>query len=235
MKAMIFAAGRGERMRPLTDTTPKPLLEVGGKPLIAWHMERLARAGIDDVVINISWLAEQFPATLGDGSRWDLAIHYSREPEGAYETGGGLLHALPLLGPDPFVLVSGDIWTDFDLRQLPTEPAGPAHLVLVDNPPHHPEGDFALGPDGRVQSSGDGSAPRLTYSGIALCRLELLDNWRTISGLPADAELQPPGFRLAPLLHAAAARDELTGQKHTGQWSDVGTPERLQTLRDELA
>src|SRR5690606_21540159 len=152
MKALIFAAGLGERMRPLTDHTPKPLLSIGGKPLIAWHLEKLAAIGVREVVVNLSWLAEQFPATLGDGERWGLRIRYSHEGATPLETGGGMLHALPLLGDAPFLAVNGDIWTDFDFARLPRAPAGDAHLVLVDNPAHNPDGDFMLAPDGTLRS-----------------------------------------------------------------------------------
>ena len=159
MRALVFAAGLGERMRPLTDTTPKPLLEVGGKPLIAWHLEKLAALGITEVVVNTSWLAPRFPELLGDGSRWGLRLHYSHEGPVPLETGGGMLHALPLLGDAPFIAVNGDIWSDYDFARLPREPRGDAHLVLVDNPEHHPQGDFVLEGDGRLAS--EGSRPRL--------------------------------------------------------------------------
>lgn len=234
---MIFAAGRGERMRPLTDATPKPLLGVGGKPLVAWHLQRLRAAGVREVVINIAHLAEQFPTALGDGSAWDLAIRYSREPPGALETGGGLLHALPLLGGEPFFLLSGDIWCDLDLASLPREPAGAAHLVLVDNPPHHPDGDFELATDGRIlapEAAGAGMTERLTFAGIAVCRPELLAGWERVVGA-AQAVSGLPAFRLAPLLHAAATEGRLHGSHHRGAWSDVGTPERLAALRTRLA
>src|SRR5688572_579684 len=144
MKALVLAAGLGERMRPLTLHTPKPLLEAGGKPLIAWHLEKLAAIGVREVVVNTSWLAARFPRVLGDGSRWGLRLHYSHEGDTPLETGGGMLHALRLLGDAPFLAVNGDIWTDFDFRDLPREPAGEAQLVLVDNPPQHPDGDFVL-------------------------------------------------------------------------------------------
>jgi MurNAc alpha-1-phosphate uridylyltransferase len=153
MKALVFSAGLGERMRPLTETTPKPLLRVAGRPLIEWHLVKLAAIGVREVVVNLSWLAEQFPATLGDGSRFGLRIMYSHEGPTPLETGGGMLHALALLGDgDPFIAVNGDIWTDFDFARLPRSPAGDAHLVLVDNPQHHPAGDFHLRPDGRVHA-----------------------------------------------------------------------------------
>ena len=169
--ALIFAAGRGERMRPLTDHTPKPLLTVRGKPLIVWHLEKLAAAGVNYVVVNTSHLAEQFPAALGDGSRWGLRIRYAYEGEEPLETGGGMLNALPLLGSEPFIAVSGDIWTDADFTTLPREPTGLAHLLLVDNPPHHPEGDFALDAQGLVHDAG---VPRSTFSGIGVYRPQLL-------------------------------------------------------------
>src|SRR5690606_34752498 len=152
MRALVFAAGLGERMRPLTDHTPKPLLEVGGKPLVAWHFERLAAAGVREVVVNTSWLAHRFPEILGDGGRWGLNIRYAFEGGTPLETGGGMLHALPMLGDAPFIAVSGDIWCDYDFARLPREPEGDAHLVLVDNPDHHPEGDFILDAAGRVHA-----------------------------------------------------------------------------------
>ena len=165
MKALIFAAGLGERMRPLTDRTPKPLLDVGGKRLIEWHLEKLAALGVRDVVVNTSWLAAQFPATLGDGARWNLRIAYSYEGDVPLETGGGMLNALPLLGEAPFLLVNGDVWTDVDFARLPREPRGLAHLVMVDRPPQATHGDFALDADGCVRADGD---HRLTYSGIGV-------------------------------------------------------------------
>lgn len=227
MKALVFAAGKGERMRPLTETTPKPLLPVRGKPLIEWHLEKLAAAGVDEVVINTSWLADQFPLALGRGERWGLRLHFSHEGEEPLETGGGMLHALPKLGDAPFVAVNGDIWCDYDFSQLPREPTGLAHLVLVDNPPHNPEGDFALLGDGQVLAAGE---QRLTFSGIGLYRPALFNNWRTSIGAAAGAELQPPRFRLAPLLRAAMRAGEVTGEHHGGLWTDVGTPERLAAL-----
>lgn len=227
MKALIFAAGKGERMRPLTDTTPKPLLPVRGKPLIEWHLEKLAAAGVDEVVINTSWLAGQFPLALGQGERWGLRLHFSHEGDEPLETGGGMLHALPRLGDAPFVAVNGDIWCDYDFSRLPSEPRGLAHLVLVDNPPHNPEGDFALLGDGRVLAAGE---QRLTFSGIGLYRPALFNNWRTSIGAAAGAELTPPRFRLAPLLRAAMRAGEVTGEHHAGLWTDVGTPGRLAAL-----
>jgi len=225
--ALILAAGRGERMRPLTDRTPKPLLHVGGKPLIAWTLGKLAAAGYEQVVINTSHLAAQFPATLGDGSRWGLAIHYADEGPVALETGGGMLHALPLLGQDGFLAINGDIWCDADLASLPPQPAGLAHLLLVDNPPQHPGGDFVLTADGSVCDEG---TPRLTFSGIGVYRPSLLDGWRELAGLPVDPAT-PPRFKLVPLLLAAMRRGEVTGAMHHGSWQDIGTPARLEALR----
>ncbi|MFZ7095672.1 N-acetylmuramate alpha-1-phosphate uridylyltransferase MurU [Luteimonas dalianensis] len=231
MKALIFAAGLGERMRPLTDTTPKPLLEAGGKPLIAWHLERLATAGITEVVVNISWLAAQFPATLGDGSRWGLSIHYSHEGKVPLETGGGMWHARNVLGNDPFIAVNGDIWTDYDFSRLPRQPPGDAHLVLVDNPAHNPGGDFALDGDGGVLNDG---AQTLTFAGIGMYRASLFDDWQRVIGDAPGAGETPPRFRLAPLLRAAIAEGQVTGEYHRGRWTDVGTPGRLATLDAEL-
>jgi MurNAc alpha-1-phosphate uridylyltransferase len=234
MKALIFAAGRGERMRPLTEATPKPLLDAGGRRLIEWHLEKLAALGVDEVVINTSWLAEQFPTTLGDGSRWGLRIVYSFEGATPLETGGGMLAALPLLGEAPFVLVNGDVWTDFDLARLPREPEGVAHLVMVERAPHVPRGDFALDARGRLHVDG---ADRLTYAGIGVYRAALLRDWRARLD-PAeradDARARPPRFRLAPLLRAAMREAAVGGELHRGGWTDVGTPERLAQLRATL-
>jgi len=230
MKALVLAAGLGERMRPLTDTTPKPLLQVGGKPLIAWHLEKLAALGIREVVINTSWLAPQFPATLGDGARWNLRLHYAYEGDVPLETGGGMWNALPLLGDAPFVAVNGDIWTDYDFGLLPTEPAGDAHLVLVDNPSQHPGGDFALHA-GVVESNGPA---KLTFAGIGVYRRGLFDDWRGIIGDAPGANATPPRFKLAPLLRAAMAQDRVSGEHHRGAWTDVGTPARLAQLESEL-
>lgn len=231
MKALIFAAGRGERMRPLTAVTPKPLLEVAGKPLIVRHLEKLAALGVSEVVINIAHLADRFPAALGDGQRWGLRIGYSHEGDEPLETGGGMLHALPHLGDAPFLVVNGDIWTDFDFRDLATAPTGLAHLLMVDNPAHHRHGDFRLDAQGRLHSQG---APRLTYAGIGLFHPELLRDWRAVIGDSAGAGRQPPRFPLAPLLHAAMAAGRVSGQHHRGEWTDVGTSERLAGLDAHL-
>ena len=232
MKALILAAGLGERMRPLTDATPKPLLVAGGKPLIEWHIGKLAAMGIRDVVVNTSWLADQFPQRLGDGSRWNLRLHYSYEGSTPLETGGGICNALALLGDAPFAAVNGDIWTDYDFSSLPREPEGDAHLVLVDNPPQHPIGDFALRDDGRVASDG---AAKLTFAGIGVYRRALFDGWRDIVGNAPGADDVPPRFKLAPLLRAAMVRGAVTGEHHRGRWTDVGTPQRLAQLDGELA
>jgi len=211
MKAMLLAAGRGERMRPLTDHTPKPLLRVAGRTLIEHHIEALARAGIRELVVNQAHLGAQLIAALGDGSDYGVHIDYSAEPPGALETGGGIFNALPLLGEAPFLVVNSDIWTDFDFTALPQKPDCLAHLVLVDNPAHHLQGDFAL-EHGRVHA--DGPA-RLTFSGIGVYRPDLF----------ADS---PGGaFPLAPLLRRAMEAGQVSGEHYAGAWFDIGTPERL--------
>jgi MurNAc alpha-1-phosphate uridylyltransferase len=222
-RALIFAAGRGERMRPLSDATPKPLLRVGGKRLIEWHLENLAAASVCEVVINTSHLAEQFPAALGDGSRWGLRIHYSYEGPEPLETGGGMLRALPWLGSEPFIAVNGDIRSDFDFSTLPQTPPGLAHLVLVDNPAHHPRGDFVLR-GGQVEDDlpHSGLQPaegeKLTFAGVGVYRPALLDR-------------QAPGrFSLIPLLRAAMREARVSGEHFGGRWSDIGTPQRLAEL-----
>ena len=232
MKALIFAAGLGERMRPLTLTTPKPLLEAGGKALIAWHLEKLAAIGVDEVVVNTSWLAAKFLDTLGDGSRWGLRLRYVYEGDTPLETGGGMWNVLDTLSPTgkPFLAVNGDIWSDYDFARLPRELDGLAHLVLVDNPTHNPNGDFAL--DGTLVHS-DGE-PRLTFAGIGLYRRELFDDWRTIIGDALGINATPPRFKLAPLLRAAMRHDAVSGEHHRGAWTDVGTPERLAVLDESL-
>jgi MurNAc alpha-1-phosphate uridylyltransferase len=217
MRALIFAAGRGERMRPLTDATPKPLLTVAGKRLIEWHLQSLARAGVREVVINTSHLAEQFSAALGDGAHWDLRIAYSYEGPEPLETGGGMQRALPLLGDAPFIAVNGDIWTDFDFSTLPQNPRGLAHLILVDNPEHHPRGDFALH-DGLVRDE-----QQLTFAGIGVYRPEL------VRGHAAGK------FPLTPILRAAMHEDKISGEHYRGLWGDIGTPQRLADVDAQLA
>ena len=214
MKAMLLAAGRGERLRPLTDEVPKALVEAGGKPLIAWHLERLARAGIRDAVINVSHLGERIVERLGDGARFGLRIVYSRERE-RLETAGGIANALGLLGREPFLLVNADVYCECDFARLMKIELGTrlAHLVLVPNPPQHPRGDFVL-ENGRIRTQG---ASRHTFSGIGLYRAELF------AGAPG-------AFPLAPLLRAAADADRVAGSLYTGDWHDIGSPERLRAL-----
>lgn len=212
MKAMILAAGKGERMRPLTLHTPKPLIRAAGVPLIEYHLKALAAAGFVDVVINHAWLGQQIEDHLGDGARFGLRIRYSPEGE-PLETGGGIHRALPLLGDEPFLVVNGDIWTNYDFARLRAPCDGLAHLVLVDNPAHHPGGDFQLH-QGRV-SDGVPGMPGLTYSGIAVLAPRLFEGCR--SG----------AFKLAPLLREAMAHDQVSGEHHPGRWVDVGTLERL--------
>lgn len=212
MKAMILAAGKGERMRPLTLTTPKPLIPLAGVPLIEYHLRALAAAGFTEVVINHAWLGQQLQDRLGDGAQWGLKIAWSPEGE-PLETGGGIFRALPLLGDEPFVLVNGDIWTDYAFGALRRPLAGLAHLVLVNNPAHHPEGDFCL-VDGQLQGSEPG-LPLLTYSGIAVLHPDLF------------AKQSPGAFRLAPLLHEAIMQNQATAEHFLGHWIDVGTHERL--------
>ena len=210
---MILAAGRGERMRPLTLARPKPLLRVGGEALIEHHLRALAAAGFREVVVNLSWLGEQIPEALGDGTRYGLAIRYSDEGPEPLETGGGIFRALPLLGDEAFVVVNGDIWTDFDFSTLHRPLDGMAHLVLVDNPEHHPGGDFILA-DGKVHE-GAPTADKLTYSGIAVLHPRLFDG--CVDG----------AFKLAPLLRRAMALEQVSGERLDGHWIDVGTHERL--------
>jgi len=222
MKAMILAAGRGERMRPLTDTTPKPLLVAGGKPLIAWHLERLAASGFCDVVINHAHLGAKIEAALGDGGAFGLNICYSPEPPGALETAGGIAHALPLLGTEPFLVVNGDVWCDWDFRRAYALSDRLAHLVFVDNPPHHAGGDFCI--DGEtVRYASERIGPTYTYAGTGVFSPEFF------AEVPAGAVM-----KLRPLLDAAIARRVLTGERHAGRWVDVGTRERLAELDREL-
>lgn len=229
MRAMILAAGRGERMRPLTDGCPKPLLRVGGLPLIGWHLQRLAAAGLREVVINHAWLGHLIERELGDGRAWGLSIRYSPEPQ-ALETAGGIAQALPLLGDAPFLVVNGDIWCDWDPARALTIGARLEALdrlaccVLVDNPPHHPAGDFVL--DGgrlRADPDPDPRVPRLTFSGIGVYS-------------PALFAEVAHGARaaLAPLLRQAAAGHRADAEHHAGRWIDVGTPQRLAELDAQL-
>ena len=221
MKAMILAAGRGERMRPLTDRTPKPLLEVAGKPLIVWHIENLVRAGVTDLVINHAHLGKQIEQALGDGRRFDARIRYSDEGT-ALETAGGIAYALHLLGEQPFAVINGDIWCDYDFAHLPAFAArmqqDNVHLVLVNNPAHHPNGDFGLH-DGRVTEA----APKLTFSGIGLYKPKLFAN------IPRGSKAA-----LAPMLRAQIALGKVGGEHHQGLWVDVGTPQRLSELDTQV-
>ena len=217
---MVLAAGRGGRLRPLTDRIPKPLIEVGGKPLLAWHLHRLAAAGVHDVVINVAHLGNDIVERFGDGERFALHIQWSQEPE-PLETAGGLAYARALLGAAPFVLVNGDIWCDFDLARLTGHRLEDrlAHLVLIPNPAHNPRGDFSLR-EGRI---GNEDGARYTYAGIAVISPQL------VADIPAGTKAP-----LAPLLRAAAAQDAVSGELHGGEWHDSGTPERLEALRTSL-
>ncbi len=221
MKAMILAAGRGERMRPLTDHTPKPLLQFNGKRLIEYPIEALATAGIEEIVVNYGWLGEQLPEFLGNGDRYGVKLHYSAEPQQALETGGGILQALPLLGDSPFILVNGDLFTDYPFERLLQPLSTPVHLVLVTNPPHHPQGDFRLQQGRVVAHGGGGDSGWFTYSGIA----------RVSSALFSGC--QPGRFPLAPLLFSAVERGEVGAEHYRGVWSDVGTPQRLAALEQD--
>jgi len=218
MTAMILAAGRGERMRPLTDREPKPLLEIGGRSLIERHLDSLAEAGFAEVVVNVAWLGTRIRERLGGGGRWGLRIRYSDEGEQALETAGGIVHALPLLGREPFVALNADVFTDYPFDRLARPAGARAHLVLVPNPEHHPEGDFAL-QGGRVVANGP---QRLTFAGIGVYHPDLF------TGM-ADAPAP-----LGPLLRAAIDRGEVTGERYEGRWRDIGTPERLAAIDAEL-
>lgn len=221
MKAMILAAGKGERMRPLTLTTPKPLLPAGDKPLIVHHLERLKAAGFRQLVINHAWLGMQIEDELGNGDTFGVSIEYSRESE-PLETAGGIIQALPLLtsaGDEWFAVINGDIWCDFDLTQLTPPDSADALLVMTDNPQHNPAGDFCLRPDGTMAMSGP---EMLTFTGISLLNRRLFD------------ELAPGPGKLAPILREAMTRKRVRGLHHTGQWMDIGTPERLRELDRKL-
>ena len=219
MKAMILAAGRGERMRPLTDHIPKPLLKVGGKSLIVWHLERLAKAGFKEVVINYAHLGEQIEQALGDGSVWGLNVQYSPETS-ALETAGGIANALPLLGDAPFLVVNGDVFTEIDFGALQLVSPNLAHLVMVDNPPQHPDGDFVVD-SGKVTNQGN---HKLTFSGIGIYHPALF----------VDVE-RGQAAKLAPLLRSAMIKGLVTGEYYQGVWHDIGTPERLSFLDKQLS
>lgn len=221
MKAMILAAGYGKRMRPLTDHLPKPLLPVAGKPLIVYHLENLAAAGITEVVINHAYLGEKIEQALGSGSQFGLRIEYSAEGD-PLETGGGISRALPLLGDAPFILTNGDIWTDYDYKKLLDREVRLAHLVMVDNPAHNPEGDFCLTTAGEIHPRAGESAAGLTYSGISVLHPQLF------AGCPDGA------FPLRDPLLAAMHTGQVAGEYYRGAWTDVGTPERLVELESQL-
>ncbi len=219
MKALILAAGRGERMRPLTDSTPKPLLTVAGKPLIVHLIEQLRDQSFTELVINTAYRGAQIQAALGDGAAFGVNISYSDEDPEPLETLGGIIHARPLLGNQPFLAINADIALDYPLRQLRLTEGKLAHLLLIDNPPHHPEGDFGLDLQGRVQASAD---QQFTFAGVGVYH-------------PALFQDVPPGkAKLAPLLRQAMRQDRVTGELHRGFWLDVGTPRRLQELAQHI-
>ncbi|MGA7537520.1 MAG: nucleotidyltransferase family protein [Steroidobacteraceae bacterium] len=212
---MLLAAGRGERLRPITDTLPKPLAQVAGKALIVYHLEALARANVREVVINLSWLGEQIRAALGDGSRYGVQITYSEEGPVPLEAGGGIHRALPLLGAGPFLVVNSDVWTDMDFsRVLTLDESADARLMLAPNPPHHPRGDFGLQGDFVVERQTD----RFTYTGVGIYRPELFQG------------CAPGKFPLLPLLQRAIAARRLRGEVYRGEWLDIGSPDRLAAL-----
>lgn len=218
MKVMILAAGRGERLRPLTDEIPKPLIKVAGKALIEYHLDNLAKAGFHDIIINTAWLAEKLHTELGDGSRYGVTIQYSDEGK-ALETAGGIINALPLLGDEPFLVVNGDIWCDFDYSSLPGLQANiQAHLVLVDNPQHNQQGDFAL--DNHLIANTGSSM--YTFSGIGIYSARFF------------AEQQPGALPLAPIIRNKCTKNLVSGQHYAGLWTDVGTVERLQELEAQI-
>ena len=215
MRAMILAAGRGERLRPLSDSVPKPLVEVGGKPLIEHHIQALAEAGFREIVINQGHLGDMLPPAIGDGSHWNITIHWSDEQPEALETGGGIHQALPLLGSSPFLVVNGDIWTDYPFSRLRAIKCDWAHLVMIPNPSQHPAGDFSLH-NARIRNEGENL---LTFSGIGVYHPRLFD------GCTAGK------FSVVPLLRCAMENHLVTGEKYVGGWEDIGTLERLETIR----
>ncbi|NNP69759.1 N-acetylmuramate alpha-1-phosphate uridylyltransferase MurU [Acinetobacter sp. Ac_5812] len=223
MKAMILAAGLGNRMRPLTLHTPKPLLEVGGKPLIVWHIEKLKKIGVTEIVINTAWLGEKLAAALGDGSQFGVTILWSHEGEGL-ETAGGIINALPLLGDEPFILVNGDVWTTMDFSSLLNVQLEDkqAHLVLVENPPQHLKGDFILAHDLAYTFEQEQLGEALTYSGVAVFAPQMF------------AGLESGKRHLAPLLKQAMQQQQVSAEKLQGIWVDVGTPERLEQLDQQI-
>lgn len=221
MQAMILAAGRGNRLRPLTDVTPKPLIEVKGKPLIVYHIEKLYQAGITDIVINVRYLGDKIQDYLGNGAAWGVKIQYSFESS-ELEVGGGIFNALSLLKKSPFIIVNGDIWTDYPFDSLKTKAKGLAYLVLVDNPSHNPKGDYYLEDTGLL--SRQALLQSFTYSGISILHPDLF-----VDCTPGTS------FRLAPLLDKAALQKKLYGEHYKGAWTDVGTIERLHNLENFLS
>lgn len=215
--AMILAAGRGKRLRPVTDQCPKPLLKVGGKSLLQYHLEAIDKAGVTNVIINHAWLGEQIIATIGAGEQFVFSIQYSKEVQ-ALETGGGIFKALPLLGTEPFLVINADVWTDFDLASLQLPKGKLAHLIMVDNPEQHPEGDFHL-ENGLLD---DLNKPRLTFSGIGIYHADLFNG------------CQQGSFPLAPLLRQAMKHQQVSGEHYSGHWYDIGTPERLNRLDQQI-
>jgi len=220
--AMILAAGRGERMRPLTDNTPKPLLRVHGRPLIERHVIGLVRAGLDRIVVNLAWLGPQISGYLGDGARYGAVITYSEERPHALETAGGIVRALPQLLPGPFAVVNGDIYTDFPFEQLALAEDRDAHIVLVPNAPHHPQGDFGLAGGSALPDAADPAGPRYTFAGIAMYRTAFF------------ADCTDGVFPLKPLLLRSMRARRCSAELYTGLWEDVGTPERLEALNSQL-
>lgn len=222
MRAMILAAGRGDRLRPLTDTIPKPLLDAGGKSLIEHHLEGLAQAGFREVVINLAHLSDMIRDTVGNGSNWGLNIHYSQEPPGALDTGGGIGQALPLLGESPFAIINGDVFSQYPLARLRAIKCSHAHLILVPNPAHNPDGDFFLR-GGYIRPDADPDAQaRYTFSGISVYH-------------PRFFASAPGGqYSVVPMLRAAAALQHVTGEVYRGDWHDIGTLKRLEHLRSHL-
>lgn len=221
MKAMLLAAGRGQRMRPLTNVTPKPLLKIGQHALIEYHLYALANAGFQEIIINVSYYPEQFVALLNDGKRYGVQIHYSFEPPESFglEVGGGIFNALPLLGNEPFVAISADLWTDYPFAKLPKQIPGLAHLVLVNNPLHHPEGDFCLS-NGSVFTA---EKDKLNFAGIAVYHPKLFAN------------CSAGKFPIAPLLRAAMAQKLITGEYFPGAWINLGTVQQLEELQQAHA
>lgn len=226
MKAMILCAGRGERMRPLTDTIPKPLLPIAGKPLVQYHIEKLVQAGVSQIVINHAWLGEQIEKALGNGSQWGATISYSAEGK-ALEAAGGIIKALPLLGEQPFIVINGDVWSDYPFENLLRMTPVKAHLVLVANPEHNPCGDFSLAQDGLVSDQGD---KKFTFSGVSVMNPVLFSQLICEQDTGQTSGVIP----MAPLLRKVMAEQQVTGELYQGEWIDVGTPERLKMLDERV-